>query len=131
MNVYIDHLAIYVDQLEEVRDFYVKYFGAVVNDRYNNPRTGLQTFFLSFGGRTRLEIMSRPDTRPGDKSDGMTGYTHIAFVLSSREAVDRLTNRLAADGVSIAGAPRETGDHYYERVVLDPEGNRIELIAAP
>ncbi|NLT11930.1 MAG: hypothetical protein GXY06_05940 [Clostridiaceae bacterium] len=131
MNVYLDHLAIYVDQLEEVRDFYVKYFGASVNDRYTNSRTGLQTYFLAFSGRTRIEIMSRPDTKAAQKTDGYLGLTHLAFSLGSREEVDRLTARLAADGVMVVGAPRETGDHYYESIVLDPEGNRVELVAAP
>ena len=47
--------------------------------------------------------------------------------LGSAELVDELTERLRDAGYTIAGEPRTTGDGYYESVILDPEGNRIEL----
>lgn len=125
----IDHIAVYVSDLEESRRFYEKYFGAVSSEKYHNLRTGLQTYFLTFEGNSRLEIMSRPEVAAGlrDKSDLRTGYTHLAFGVGGRNAVDSLTARLERDGCSVARPPRITGDGYYESVVLDNDGNEIEL----
>lgn len=123
----IKHIAMYVFDPEALRDFYIRYFDAISNRGYHNPVTGLRTYFLSFDGETRLEIMSRPDMTEGSKRAIQTGYTHLAFGVGSREIVDALTARIEADGFSVESRPRVTGDGYYESVVLDPEGNRIEI----
>lgn len=123
----INHIAMYVSDLEKSKDFYVKYFGAVSNKKYCNPNTGLETYFLSFDGDVRLEIMKRPDCKEGDRAGFSTGFTHIAFSVGDRESVDKLTERLGSDGYSVVGLPRVTGDGYYESVVLDNDGNRIEI----
>ncbi|WP_461096251.1 VOC family protein [Spirosoma luteolum] len=132
----IDHVAIWVRNLEAMRTFYQTYFGATANDRYHNSRTDLLTYFLTFGGAAgepgcRLELMQRADI-PESLTDPIgqaTGLTHLALQLGSETAVDGLTERLRADGYRVVGEPRRTGDGYYESVVLDPEQNRIELIA--
>lgn len=123
----IKHIAVYVSDLETMKDFYIRYFGATANQGYYNPVTGLRTFFLAFDGEVRLEIMSRPDMKEGAKEALQTGFAHLAFGVGSREKVDQRTALLKADGYTIAGPPRVTGDGYYESVVLDPEGNRIEI----
>lgn len=123
----IDHLAMYVNDLEGMRSFYERYFGAVSNTKYHNPQTGLETYFLSFTDGARLEIMRRPDVIPQNRPDGRTGYIHLAIALGSKDEVDRLTRQLEADGYPVHSGPRTTGDGYYESVVEDPEGNRIEL----
>lgn len=130
MQVRMDHVALYVRDLEGMRAFYVRYLAAEANGRYENPRTGLQTYFLSFSGDARLEIMQRPDVadRPAGAGDAL-GYAHLAFQLGSRQAVDQLTQRLAADGYRVVSPPRVTGDGYYESCILDPEGNPVELVA--
>lgn len=123
----IEHIALYVEQLERMREFYSTYFGAVSNDGYHNPRTGLRTYFLSFSDGSRLELMNRPQMQRELKGHMRTGYIHLAFSLGSREAVDALTERLRQDGYPVLGGPRVTGDGYYESCVLDPEENQIEL----
>ncbi len=123
----IEHIAMYVIDPEVLRDFYIRYFNATSNDGYHNPVTGLRTYFLSFDDVARVEIMSLPDVIKGSNDANQTGYTHLAFGVGSREAVDTLTARLEADGYPVASRPRVTGDGYYESVVLDPEGNRIEI----
>lgn len=122
----IDHAALYVLDLERAREFFEVYFGGVAGDRYHNPRTGLQTYFLSFDGGARLELMTRPDLDAGAST---AGWDHVAFSVGSYDAVDLLTARLAQDGYTVASGPRTTGDGYYESVVLDAEGNRIEITA--
>ena len=118
----INHIAMYVSDLEKSKNFYIKYFGAVPNEKYCNPKTGLETYFLSFEGYVRLEIMQRPDTVSGEKSELAEGFAHLAF-----GNVDKLTEQLRVDGFTVAGEPRITGDGYYESVVLDNDGNRIEI----
>lgn len=132
----IDHAAIWVAHLEAARDFYLRWFGGRANGLYHNPRTGLRTYILSFddGARAagarcaRLELMRRPDvgTRP-DKE--MLGWAHISFALPDRAGVDDLAARARAAGVPVIDGPRQTGDGYYEAVLLDPEGNRVEIVA--
>ena len=125
----LTHIALYVRDLEAMKDFYVRYFNAQANQKYHNPKTGLQTYFLSFGSGARLELMTRPNLSERDKSAQEFGYTHIAFQLGSREAVDALTGVLAQAGCPILSGPRVTGDGYYEVSLQDPEGNLLELVA--
>ena len=125
MPISINHVAIFVSDLEGARAFYETYFDAVANELYHNPRTGLRTYFLTFDGMCRLEIMERPDVQEPAVA-GETGWNHVAFSLGSAEAVDRLVERLRGDGFT-ATDPRTTGDGYYESVVRDREGNNIEI----
>ncbi len=124
----IEHIALYVTDLEEMKKFYEVYFSAKSNDKYHNPTTGLETYFLSFDEGSRLELMTRPDMVSQEKPLFGTGITHLAFSTGSKELVDQLTQRLKNDGYEIISGPRTTGDGYYESCVLDPEGNQIEII---
>lgn len=125
MNIH--HIAMYVSDLERSRVFYETYFSGVSGEKYHNPRTGLQTYFLTFDDMAKLEIMSHPECMNHAGEPLAIGFCHLAFGVGSREAVDALTERLKKDGYSIVGRPRVTGDGYYESVVLDPDGNRIEI----
>ena len=123
----IEHVAMYVNDLEAMRDFFVRYFDAVSNEGYHNVRTDFRSYFLSFSDGARLEIMNRPDMSDDDKALVRTGYIHLAFSVGSQENVDELTKRLKADGYEVVSGPRTTGDGYYESCVLGPEGNQIEI----
>ena len=123
----IEHVAMYVNDLEAMRDFFVRYFDAVSNEGYHNVRTDFRSYFLSFSDGARLEIMNRPDMSDDDKALARTGYIHFAFSVGSQENVDALTKRLKADGYEVVSGPRTTGDGYYESCVLGPEGNQIEI----
>lgn len=127
----IEHLAIWVDDLELMRQFYATYFGTSSSAKYTNASKGFSSYFLTFrDGGARLELMHRSGIATAPSSRGSSkGYTHIAIQVGSPAAVDALTERLRADHYSIAGEPRTTGDGYYESVVLDPEGNPIEIVA--
>ena len=125
----LEHIALYVDNLEAMKAFYVRHFGATANSQYHNPRTGLQTYFLSFEDGARLEIMQRPGRNLRASGEHLLGYTHISFKLGSVEKVDQLTMELQESGCTLLNGPRTTGDGYYESVLSDPEGNLIELVA--
>lgn len=123
----IDHIAMYVLDLEGAKDFFVRYFNAASNNMYNNPRTGLRSYFLSFGEGARLEIMTRPEVVAGETNRLRCGYIHIAISVGSKEAVDAMTERLRTDGYEIASGPRTTGDGCYESCAIGPEGCLIEI----
>lgn len=122
----IEHIALWVNDLEKMRSFYATYFEATANDKYTNPHKQYESYFLTFPDSIcRLELMRRSDIS-GTQGETL-GYAHIAFSLGSKEAVDELTNRLKADGYTRVDGPRTTGDGYYESVFYDPEQNKVEL----
>ena len=124
----INHVAIYVNNLEKTKEFYVKYFQAKANEKYHNKKTGLQTYFLSFPeSDTRLEIMTRPDLSAREDRAMNEGFIHLAFSVGSKEKVDELTEILKADGFEVISGPRTTGDGYYESCIVGIEGNQIEI----
>jgi lactoylglutathione lyase len=125
----IEHIAIWVTDLEQSKKFFEKYFTAVANSKYHNKSTSFESYFLSFGDGCRLELMQRPDVTESDKDykSQKLGIVHFAISVGTKEKVDEVTNLLRQDGYKIVGEPRTTGDGYYESVVLDPENNIIEI----
>ena len=123
----IDHIAIYVCNLEGARDFFMQYFGAKSNEGYHNKRTDFRSFFLSFDDDARLELMTRPQLADMEKVRERTGYAHLSFSVGSKERVDALTAQLKADGFEVVDGPRTTGDGYYESAIVGFEGNVIEI----
>lgn len=127
----IDHIAVWTDDLERCKQFYVSYFGAVAGSGYVNPKQGFESCFLSFADGARIEVMKTTILDPVKIEPGAqrTGLTHFAVALGSERLVDELTRRLKNDGYPVLDGPRRTGDGYYESVVLDPDGNRVEITA--
>lgn len=126
----IEHIAIWVKDIGKVCEFYQKYFGGNIHPLYHNPTKQFTSRFVTFEDGARLEVMNNPNV--GTLTESMfhvehLGIAHISFSVGSKEKVDLLTKEMSDDGVTIVGEPRTTGDGYYESVVLDPEGNRIEI----
>ena len=123
----IDHIALYVKDLDTSKSFYETYFGAKSNELYHNPKTGLHTYFLTFESGARLEIMWRPNLSERLDKVMNEGFIHFAFSVGSKETVDALIQKIIDEGYICFSAPRTTGDGYYESVILDPDGNMIEI----
>lgn len=123
----IDHIAMYVHDIEGVKQFFERYFNAVANNLYHNQKTGFRSYFLTFGDGTRLEIMNKPNLEDTAKTLQRTGYIHLAFSVGSKEKVDSLTAQLKEDGYEVISGPRTTGDGYYESCIVAIEGNQIEI----
>ena len=123
----IEHVAMYVNDLDLARDFFTTYLDGISNEGYHNPRTGFRSYFLRFEDGARLELMNKPKMNDAQKPLDRTGYAHIAFSLGSKEKVDRLTDRLRQHGYAVVSGPRTTGDGYYESCIVAIEGNQIEL----
>ncbi len=122
----IEHIAIWVKDLEKVRNFYEKYFGVTSSELYHNQKTGFKSYFLTFDDGARIEIMSKSDINK-KKQENTFGYAHLSISLGSKEKVDEYTETFRKDGYKILSEPRTTGDGYYESVISDPENNLIEL----
>lgn len=125
--MFIEHIAMYVNNLETTKDFFIKFFDAKANAGYHNPKTDFKSYFLSFDNGARLEIMNRPELKDTEKNSLQMGYIHIAFSVGSKEKVDLLTERLRTAGYEIMSGPRTTGDGYYESCVVAIEDNIIEI----
>lgn len=125
----IEHIAIWVTDLERMKDFYVNYFNVSPNDKYINKEKNFESYFLSFESGARLELMKMP-TVPDSKDDPYKqykGFIHFAISVGTKYDVNSITDKLKKDGFEILDEPKETGDGYYESIVLDPENNRIEI----
>jgi len=124
----IEHIALWVEDLEKMKDFYLRFFDLTCNEKYTNPKKQFTSYFLSFPSGARIELMHKPNLFPQRQvpEEGL-GFTHFAISLGSKEKVDRLTEFIRESGFKVVGEPRTTGDGYYESVISDPEGNLIEL----
>ena len=123
----IEHVALYVNDLEAARDFFITYLNGKSNDGYHNRITDFRSYFITFDDGARLEIMTKPELTDLGKPLNRTGYAHIAFSVGSKENVDELTEKLQTAGYEVVSGPRTTGDGYYESCVVAIEGNQIEI----
>lgn len=123
----IEHIAIWTDNLEKLKDFYITYFGAVPNQKYINKNTHFESYFLSFDQGCRIEIMRKPEIMKTPEDNSNIGLAHLAISVGSKENVLALTERLHSDGYHVLSEARTTGDGYFESVISDPDGNRIEI----
>jgi lactoylglutathione lyase len=126
----LEHVAIWTNDLERLKEFYIKYFNATCNNKYTNLTNNFESYFLSFQSGARLELMSRPDIPP-NLNDTITkqhtGIIHLAFGVSTVDEVVEKARQLEHDGYTILRGPRKTGDGYYEFEALDPDNNRLEV----
>ena len=123
----IDHVALWTDRLEEMKDFYVRHFQGVAGLRYTNPAKGFSSYFVQFQSGARLELMTQESGLPGKADRHGIGYAHMAIAVGCEAAVRRKTEELRAAQVPVVGEARWTGDGCFESVVSDPDGNRLEI----
>lgn len=126
---HLNHIGLYVKDIEEARRFFEKYFDAKAGEKYHNPRKSFSSYLLSFGDGAKLEIMTKPDLSVVKARTNNYGYAHISISVGSKENVDLTTQKLVADGYRNIDGPRTTGDGFYESAILDAEGNVIEITA--
>lgn len=124
----IEHVALWTRDLEVSRAFYVRYFGGTAGEKYTSTRRPFESYFVTFADGARLELMTLATLAAPNTTESV-GWAHIAFAVGSREQVNHLTEQLRQDGYIIQSEPRLTGDGYYESVVLDPDGNAVEITA--
>jgi lactoylglutathione lyase len=125
----VEHVAFWTEELERLVHFYEKYFGAAAGSKYLNAAKGYESRFLCFEGGARIEIMRTSTLKPVKHAPGAQrlGLAHLALSVGSKQRVEELTARMRQDGFEVVDGPRHTGDGYFESVVLDPDGNRIEI----
>ena len=125
--MHIEHIGIYVADLEAAKQFYVRYFEGTAGDNYHNPRTGFTSCFIRFDSGARIELMHK-DSVHQPAPTGHLGFGHLSLRVGSQQGVDQLTNRLREDGYAVLSEPRTTGDGYYESLIAGVEGHPIEIL---
>ena len=123
----IEHVALYVKDLEKAKNFFVTFLNGKANSGYHNSENDFRSYFITFDDGARLELMTRPELVEQKKNPHRTGYSHIAFSVGSKAAVDEITARLDEAGYSVSSGPRTTGDGYYESCIVGLEENLIEI----
>lgn len=124
---HLNHIGLYVKDIEASKHFFEKYFGAKAGNKYHNPRKSFSSYLLSFDGGATLEIMTRPDLNLLPQRTNNYGYAHISLSVGSQDKVNEITKCLIDDGYIHLDGPRTTGDGYYESAIVDAEGNVIEI----
>lgn len=81
----IEHLGLFVADLEAAKDFYSQYFDEQAGSKYHNPRTGFSSYFINLAEGARLELCHKADL-PQVATERL-GLAHLAFSLESKEAV--------------------------------------------
>ena len=149
MEMKLTYIAIHTAKPERMKDFYVKYLGAVVDE----PRpvgkegpeadpgvadraSGRTVYNLSFEGGVKIRLVPE---RPviGDTSSAVSPAMQarpsysvcLTFTVGSRKRVNELTGRLITEGYDVIYEPGFYGMEHYSSSVFDPEGNVIELVA--
>ena len=125
----IEHIAMYVNDLEKEKEFFELYFGAKAGNQYVYEEIGFRSYFLEFQDGARLELMHNTEMDDIEKYRRRTGFIHIAFTVGAKSDVDKITEKIKNEGYEVISAPRTTGDGYYESCILDSEGNQIEITA--
>lgn len=126
MSINIAHVAIYAMDLENSRDFYVRFFNGKCDSHYQSTH-GFSSYFISFENGARLEIMHAENLKRQEPAEFASGWSHVAFSVGSREMVLEITQKIVDAGYLLYSAPRQTGDGYFESCVADPDGNRVEI----
>ncbi|WP_276392797.1 VOC family protein [Eudoraea chungangensis] len=126
----IEHIALWTNQLEKMKKFYVNWFSGTASNKYLNDKTGFKSYFIDFMSGSRLEIMQKQDI-PENSNDTVhkqhIGLIHIAFGVDTMEEVDSMAIKMKSAGLRVLRGPRKTGDGYYEFETLDPDNNRLEI----
>lgn len=119
-----DHLSLGVRDLAAARRFY---------DAFLAPLgSGLLTFGEAELGYGRAGVGPQLYLYPVDGAQVAGLGTHIAFAADSRAAVDAAYASAVANGAQVI---RKVGEHpdiaagYYGAVLLDPDGNKLEIVA--
>ena len=123
----INHVAIWTQNIDAVKNFFTRYFHCVATKKYRNRSRRFESYFLSFESGAQLELMHVPELKNNARGENSTGLAHIAISVGSRNKVIELTEQFRNDGYTVLSPPRTTGDGFFESLILDPEGNEIEL----
>lgn len=121
----VEHIGIWVTDIEKMKAFYETYFNAKASQLYHNKTTGFRSYFMELAEGCRVELTTKQHL--SNRISESLGYTHLAIAVGDKAKVDEMTAEFVAAGFPLLNGPRVTGDGYYEAVIQDPEGNLIEL----
>lgn len=124
----IAHIALWTRNLDAQVAFWQNVFGGQSNERYvSQNRPGFESHFITLDEGATIELMTVPTLSNAPEATEFVGWAHIALMVGTKQDVDRLVEQARAQG-TLLSAPRMTGDGYYEAVIADPDGNRVEIV---
>lgn len=157
MEMKLTYITIHTMEPEIMKDFYVKYLGAVVDDarpfdrdgsgkdnRVASPSSYRTVYSLSFDGGVKIKLIPEqpgslgvpsavspavPSVVPSFPETRPPYAVRLTFRVGSRKRVNELTGQLIMEGHEVICEPRFYGMEHYSSSVFDPEGNVIELVA--
>ena len=99
----IGHVAIWCQNLEEMKHFYTHFFNAKSNDIYENSSKGFRSYFLTLADGPRIELMQMDAVlaSSGDVNTQFTGPAHIAFSVGSETKVEQMAATFIANGYEV------------------------------
>ncbi len=125
----IAHVALWTRHLDAQRAFWRDFFSATSNEKYvSKNRPGFASYFISLSEGPTIELMTLPELADAPANPECVGWAHIAITVGSVAIVDAMAEK-AQQQDKLASPARWTGDGFYEAVIIDPDGNRIELVA--
>jgi lactoylglutathione lyase len=124
----IEHIGVVVSDLEKMKSFYESFFGGKSGNRYKNASKNFQSYFIEFDEGCRLELMKCLPDSNFEKGENTRGINHFTYEVSSQEEVDNKFRTASGFDVKIVENPRWSGLGDYVGTLLDPEGNKIEIL---
>jgi catechol 2,3-dioxygenase-like lactoylglutathione lyase family enzyme len=119
-----DHLSVGVRDLAEARAFYDAFLAPL-----GHSASHANDAELGYGpGGGAAQFYLYPVSGPQVAGEG----SHIAFAADSRTAVDEAYAAGVASGATVvraAGLHPDIAAGYYGAVLLDPDGNKLEIVA--
>ncbi|RZA23871.1 MAG: VOC family protein [Proteobacteria bacterium] len=119
----ISHVSFGTNDVKRAKEFYSPIFEKLgLKLMKENERA------LDYGVGDFLFSLETPSN--GQKASAGNG-THICLRASSRKQVDEFHRIALANGGTSNGEPGIRGEydpHYYSAFVLDPDGNKLELV---
>jgi len=125
----LDHIAIWTNQLEVLKDFYERFFDGKAGELYEDATANIVCCYVYFPEGSKLELLQAPQLRERHypKKDRVQGYTHLAFDVGSKEKVDTITAEIEKAGYEIEAPARMITKWFYESAIFDPDGNIVEI----
>lgn len=120
MTSSIEHVALFADDLEASRDFFIRVFGMrVVLDNSKAPVRG---YFLASEGGSILEVIERPQ---GETNTNQRYVCHVAFAVDDVAVARRA---IEAEGLVFETDTFVDTPEFQTAFFRDPEGNRLQIL---
>ena len=118
----LNHVILTISDVATSREFYAGVLGFEIFDVPGNPEAG---FYVEGGGMTIWFIRSAKLVSGDRFSEFRIGLDHLGFAAPSKDALERLAEKLTAAGVETSGVERFVTGNWYV-AFRDPDNIQLE-----